>query len=123
MRLLKALALAALLLSTPLSLAAQQFNLRAVISTAASGDSTLVAASSGKSINVYAIDLVPASSVVATLKCGSSTAITGAMTIATPFIKPLTASPAYWVCPVGTALVLNLGTGIQVSGAVWYSQQ
>ncbi len=101
---------------------AQQFNLRAVVSAASSGDNTLIAAVSGKQIAVYGLDVSMASVTTFQLKCGS-TAVTGAMTMNAYSKGILLTAPAYWVCPVNTALVATLGGAVQMSGTVWYTQQ
>lgn len=121
-RMITLLGLLAGLLAAPAAPQAQtSFNQRAVVSTATSGDQTLVAAVTGKQILVYGLDLYAASSLVVTLKCGS-TAVTGAMTM-TVYQKPISPGAPYWVCPASTALVATLGTSVQLSGAVWYTQQ
>lgn len=100
---------------------AQSFNQRAVVSGSSSGDNTLIAAVSTQQIYIYGLDLVLASSGALILKCGS-TALTGAMTL-TSYSKQVIADTPYWVCPLNTAFVGNLGSGIQMSGAIWYRQQ
>lgn len=111
----------ALLLGT-LPAAAQTFNLRSSISASSSGDNTVIAAVSGKQIAIYALDLSLASGTTVTLKCGS-TSLTGAMTLRAYSKSLLLPAPPYWVCAANTAFVINLGSGVQASGAVWYTQQ
>lgn len=118
-RFLLGMALAAL--SFPALAQLAGFNARAVVSASSSGDNTLIAAVSGKQIYVYGLDVYLASSATLTLKCGS-TALTGAMTISS-YSKTITSGSPYWVCPANTALVGSLGTGVQASGVIWYTQQ
>ncbi len=111
----------ALLLALPAAAQLVGFNARAAISASSMGDNTVVAADATKQIYVYGLDAVLASSTTLTLKCGS-VALTGAMTL-TSYAKPVTQGSPYWVCPLNTAFILNLGSGVQVSGAIWYAQQ
>lgn len=101
----------------------QQFNLRATIDISSSGANTVIAGAAGKRIAVYGIDLVPTTSTTVQLKSGS-TALTGPMTLAAPYVKGLLQTgPAYWVTNAGDALVITLGGAVQTGGTVWYSQQ
>lgn len=112
----------ALLFAAPASAQQVTFGQRAVVSASSSGDNIVIAGVTGKRISVWALDLVLASSTTVTLK-DASTALTGAMTL-TQYTKPLVAGvPAYWTLGVGDNFVVNLGTGVQVSGVVWYSVQ
>jgi hypothetical protein len=93
----------------------------AVVNAAASGDNTIIAApGAGKQIEVRGYHIAAAGAVTATWKSGS-TALTGAMTMATG-----TPHDAYsWADPVfllaaNEALVLTLGGAVQVSGHVTY---
>lgn len=112
---------ALLLLATPALAQVVTFNARAVVSAASSGDNTLIAGVSGKQVYVYGFDLFLASSTTLTLKCGT-VALTGAMTL-TSYSKGIASGSPYWVCPAGAAFVGNLGSGIQMSGSIWYVQQ
>lgn len=117
------LATALLALCAPLSLRhawGQQFNQRAAVSLGATG--VVVTGVAGKQTYVYGLDLVTASSVTVQLSCGS-TNVTGAMTVNGTYSKQVIVGPPYWVCPAGVDFKLTLGSSVQTSGAVWYSQQ
>ena len=86
------------------------------IDTDDNGDTTLLAGVSGKHLAVLAYTLVCAAEVAAKFKSGS-TDLTGAM----PFAANGGASPphnprAHFMTAKGEALVLNLSSGVQVSG-------
>lgn len=99
----------------------------AVISTATSGDNTIVAAATnGRKIRVQEYLVVPSAAVTLTWKSGS-TAISGAMDLAAK--APLEASTfgqtgtgvdGVLQTAGGEALVLNLGGAVQVSGHIKY---
>lgn len=88
------------------------------ISCAASGENTLLAGTAGQTIRVMRMVLVPDADVVATIKnAAGGTALTGAMTLAAkvPFSVPNVGDPEF-ITADGGALILNLGSAIQVSG-------
>lgn len=88
----------------------------AVISTASSGDTTLITRAVG-TIKVYGIVMAAASSVVATLKNGAS-GVTGAMTLNSLFL-PISAEP-YFTTTSTNNFVLTLGSAVQCSGTIYY---
>lgn len=99
----------------------------AKISTAASGQTQLVAGQAGRTIRVHAFFLVAASAVTAKFQSGS-TDLTGAMSMITG--TPLQAQPAplqvsargaHFETNAGDDLNLNLGGAVQVSGWIEYS--
>jgi len=89
----------------------------AVVSAASSGNNTLVTRSVGI-IKVYGIFFACASAVVATLQNGTSTGVTGAMTVNT-FMLPISGEP-YFTTTSTNNFVLNLGSAVQCSGTVYY---
>jgi len=89
---------------------------RAVISTATSGDQTIVAAVSGKRIVVLNY-LMTVSTNTVTWKSGS-TAISGAMDESHSVRDP---DAGLIETALGEALVLNLGSAVQVSGFLTYA--
>jgi hypothetical protein len=99
----------------------------AVISTATSGDNTIVAAATnGRKIRVQEYLLVPSSAVTVTWKSGS-TAISGAMDLAAkaPLEAGVSGQTSTGLDGVlqtagGEALVLTLGGAVQVSGHIKY---
>jgi len=92
----------------------------AVISFSTAADQTVIAAVSGKQIKVYALNLVAAGATTVTVKDGS-TALTGAMTLATGVPITYEAGPFPWfVTSQGNALVINDSGAVQVSGNVLY---
>lgn len=89
----------------------------AVVSAASSGNNTLVTRVVG-TIKVYGVFFSCASSVVATLQNGTSTGVTGAMTLTT-FFLPVQAEP-YFTTTSTNNFVLNLGSAVQCSGTIYY---
>jgi len=89
----------------------------AAISAASSGNNTLVTRSVG-TIKVYGIFFSCASSVVVTLQNGTSTGVTGAMTLTT-FFLPISAEP-YFTTTSTNNFVMNLGAAVQCSGTIYY---
>ncbi len=86
------------------------------IDTAASGD--LVAAETGKTITVLGYFIVAAGAVTVTLK-SNTTALTGAMSAITgiPLAQDCgNRKDGLMKCVKGEALVITLGSGVQVSG-------
>lgn len=92
----------------------------ASISASSSGDNTIVAAVGGQTVRVHKIFLVAASVVTVTVKDGAGTSLTGAMTLGAMTLD-LDSEP-WFVTSVGNALILNLGSAVQVSGRVHYTQ-
>jgi hypothetical protein len=86
------------------------------ISTAASGDTTILAAVTGKRLLLLSYALVASGAVAVKFKSGS-TDLSGAMALAAN--GSLTGSLnkyGHVATAAGQALILNLGTGVQVSG-------
>ncbi len=100
--------------------AQQSFNARAVVSTTGAANHTIVGAVTGKQVSLFGVDVSATASTTLTIKCGS-TAVTGAMTL-TAYSKPIT-TPAYFVCPVGTALVFTTTGSADMGGVIWYRQE
>ncbi len=93
----------------------------AIINTAASGDTAVVAAVAGKRIRV--INYVLTAAGVVSVKFRSATTdLTGAMPFAANGgIAAAGAQPGYWVqTAAGEALNLNLSAAAQVSGHITY---
>jgi hypothetical protein len=91
----------------------------AVISTAASGDTTLVAAVAGARIGLVGFFIVASGAVNLKLK-GGATDLTGPMACVSG--KPLTdvSRVSELETAAGQPLVLNLSAAVQVSGALVY---
>jgi len=124
MKSFRSLILGALFLLLPIVPAkAQQtdFNKRASVSFNTSGSNTVIAGVAGKQICIYGLDLYLASSTTIQL-FDNTTALTGAMTT-TSYTKQVKSTPCYWTLPAGDSFNITLGSGVQTSGAVWYSQQ
>lgn len=85
-----------------------------------SGDMTIVSAVSGKRIKLIAGFFVAAADVTVAFKSGS-TALTGDMAIAahSGIVWPLN-EVGYLVTAVNQALIINLGSGVQVGGGITY---
>ena len=98
---------------------------QAKIDTASSGDNTIVAAVSAETIKVWKIFFWVNGTVSVTIKDGAGTNLTGAMAMVAQnqFNKWLDETVPWFVCTQGNALVINLGSAIQISGRVYYTQQ
>lgn len=97
----------------------------AITNAAASGDTTLVAAVTGKRYIVVNYAIVATGAVSVKFKDGASTDLTGAMALAAnggvSFATDPT-SPAFQTS-VGNALVINASGAVQVSGHIAYIEQ
>lgn len=89
----------------------------APISTSASGDTTVIAAQAGKSINVHRIKLSLASQTTVQFKDGS-TALSGPEETLTQILDY--SDEPYYRTSVGNAFVISLGAAYQCGGTVWY---
>lgn len=95
----------------------------AAISCSSSGNNTIIAAVTGYKIIVHAYTLVVTTAVTCRWYDGAGgTALSGAMPfganggVSTPFN-----TVGHFTTTAGTALVLSLGSGVQVSGHITYS--
>lgn len=103
----------------------------APVSAASMGDNTVLPAKPGVRYVVENSNLVAAGAVAATWKSGASTALSGAMTMATGVPHPLPSTNDYhgglpqgWFqTAYGEALVLGLGAAVQVSGHIAYREE
>lgn len=98
---------------------------RAAVSAAGSGNNTLVAAVSGKSIKVLALLLVVAGDVDVRLESGASgAALTGVISLdaaGNGFVMPHADYGRPWVqTAAGALLNLELSGAVQVSGCIVY---
>lgn len=100
---------------------------RAAISAASSGDNTLVTAVASVKTKVLGLTLTAASAVDVRLEDGAGgTALTGVISLAanTPLTLPLALPGYHWLeTSVNTLLNLELGSAVQVSGAIVYYQE
>lgn len=100
---------------------ATQFNptgcATAKIDTASSGDNTIIAAVTGKSIQVHRIKFLLNSQTTVTFKDGT-TALSGAEQCNSQILD-YDEEPWYKTTP-GSAFTMNLGAAVQCSGTVWY---
>lgn len=94
--------------------------LAAPISISTSGDHTIIAGVGGQVIRVFKIFTVAASSVLVTPKDGTGSAFTGPLTLGS-FALDFDSQP-WFTTSTGNDFVLNLSTGVQVSGSVYYTQ-
>ncbi len=94
----------------------------ASVSFSASGDNTIVSAVAAQVIKVYRIMFTVTGAVNITFKNGS-TALSGAMPFAANggIVLDFSGEP-WWTCSTNTAFIINLSTGTQVSGQIWYIQ-
>jgi hypothetical protein len=94
----------------------------AVVSAASAGDNALVAADGTKVVRCYRLVLVFGGATTAIIKQGS-TALTGTMTFQQGGSLVLDFDEEPWfVGAAGAALNLTLGSAVQVSGTIWYTQ-
>ncbi len=93
---------------------------QAVISAASSGNNTLVAAVSAKSIRVYRIAVTLAAGTV-TFQDGASTALTGALATTAMVLEDPQGNPLF-ITTAGNAFVAALSGANQLSGTIWYIQ-
>lgn len=93
-----------------------------VISAAASGDNTLLAASATKKIKLVSYVCVAAAAVSVKFKSGAATDLAGAMAFAANGGVAMSGSPQAHLLEtaVNAALVLNLSAAVQVSGHFSY---
>lgn len=106
---------------TPATPATTSTYTQAAISTASSGDNTLVAGTANQTIRVYRIMWTLASPGTVTLKDGASTSLTGALSAVTGLIESTDGNPLF-VTTAGNAFIANLSAAIQMSGAIWYTK-
>lgn len=89
----------------------------ATVSTSSSGDTTVVAAQPGKTVNVHRVKLSLASEATVQFKSGSN-ALSGPETTLTQVLD-YNDNPWYRTLP-GEAFVISLGSAVQCGGSVWY---
>lgn len=93
----------------------------AAVSFAAGGDNTVIAAITDTRIMVHRLFIVVAGATNITIKNGS-TSLTGAMPFAANGALVLDISGEPWFAvSKGSAFVVNLSAGVQVSGTVYYA--
>lgn len=94
----------------------------AVVDTATSGDTTLVAAVTGKKIRVVSFLLVAAGTVTTRFESGAGgTALTGQMTMAINTSIVAAYNPAGWFETAAAALLnLELSAAVSVDGVIGY---
>lgn len=95
--------------------------LSATIDISSSGDNTIIPGVTLQVIRVFRIFAISPSSVVVTPKDGvGGTEFTGPLTLGS-FVLDFDGE-SWFTCSAGNAFVLNLGTAVQVSGRVFYTQ-
>lgn len=90
------------------------------INTAASGDTTLVAASAGQSCKVHSLRLSVAGAVIVTIKRGATVLEVFNFAGVERMTLPLRFQP-YYQTATNEALVINLSGAVQCNGALEYS--
>lgn len=94
------------------------------INTSSSGDNTIIAApSTGRNL-IHALSIVAAGAVTVTIKCGSRTVATFALTTGGSVNLSDIASQqggAFYECLTGEAFIINLGSAVNITGTVKYS--
>lgn len=96
---------------------------RAAISISSSGDNTIIAGVGGQTIRIFRIFFVVSGAVSVTIKDGAGTSLTGAMAFLANggLVLDFTNEP-WFVTSTANAFIINLGTAVQTSGAVYYTQ-
>lgn len=89
----------------------------AIISTSSSGDTTVIAAQTGRAIKVHRVVLSLATETTVQFKDGS-TAMSGPITCL-EMVLDYSDDP-YFRTTAGNALVLSLGAAVQCGGTIWY---
>lgn len=88
---------------------------------AASGDTTVVAATAGKTVRVYGLRLSAAAAVTVQIKDGAGTVLEVInLGAGVPFVLNIKGFPHYTLTQ-GNALVINASTTVQVDGLALYS--
>jgi len=94
----------------------------AIVSAAAAGDNVLIAGSGSTVVRVYRVLLVFGGATTAVIKSGS-TALTGTMSFQQGGTMVLDFDDEPWFTGgAGQAIRLTLGSAVQVSGRIWYTQ-
>jgi hypothetical protein len=95
----------------------------AAINVSSSGVNPLIAGISGQTIAVYKLLIVAAGTVTAQFQNGASN-LTGAISLitGTPLVFDFD-SVRWFLCSAGNTFNVNLGTGVQVSGVIFFTQQ
>lgn len=91
------------------------------VTTSTSGDQTAIAAVAGQTIRVYDIALACDSANALTFKDGA-TALSGAMKVSGLSLDMSPHGRPRFICTKGNAFVINLGSAVQTSGTIWYTQ-
>lgn len=91
-----------------------------LVVSVASTTNTMISGVANQIIRIYGFDLILASSTTMTFLSGA-TALTGAMTVLGYSRQPI--GEPLFQCTVGAAFNINLGSGVQLSGVIWYSQK
>lgn len=94
----------------------------AVINTASPGDNTIVAAATGLKTKVLTYTFTVGAAVTVTWK-SASTAISGPMAFEAGISSAPSGEVPHFETIAGEALVLNLGSAVQVSGHISYYQE
>lgn len=93
----------------------------AAINISSSGDNTVIASSGSKTIRVFALMFTVASQVNITFKDSSPSNLTGAMTFLIGMVLGHTGEP-WFLVSASHAFIMNLSSGVQVSGSIGYTQ-
>ncbi len=97
---------------------------QAVISTASSGDTTLVAGVAGKKIKVYRLKLIVNAATAILVKDGASTTLDGPLSFSANegMILDFTDSdmPPWYTTSAGNALVINSTNAVTIGGNLDY---
>jgi len=96
----------------------------AAINASSTGDNTIVSAVSGKNVLVFKIFFVSSAATTVTFKDGTSTNLTGAVTLAAggSFVLDLDSEP-WFTTTAGNAFIINQSGTAQLSGRAYYKQR
>ena len=94
------------------------------INISSSGDNMMVAGVAGQVIRIFKIFFITAAVVNVTFKDGAGNALTGPMPFVANMGMVLDFDTKTWVTTaLGTSFIINLSSGVQVSGALQYEQK
>jgi hypothetical protein len=94
------------------------------VNISSSGDNIVVSGANGKVTRVYKLFIVATSSVTLTFKDGASNSLSGPIALAANESLTLSfdnASP-WFQTTAGNNFIINLGSGVQVSGVAYFQQ-
>jgi hypothetical protein len=94
------------------------------INIASGGDNVIIAGVAGQVIRIFKIFFITAAAVNVTFKDGAGNLLTGAMPFVANMGMVLDFDTKAWVTTtLGSSFIINLSSGVQISGALQYDQR